>query len=190
MSNIGRDVGVDHKTVASYFSILEDTLVGFILEPFQNLFRKRLGQTPKFYFFDTGVCRALARVLQVELVPQTSAYGDAFEHFVILECYKLIQTFFPDYRMSYLITKDGAEVDLVVERPGLPLLLIEIKSSELVDDTQLSAVRGFSKELPGSIALCFSNERRHRSVEGVEILPWAEGIRRYFMPVSVSSKSN
>ena len=48
-SNIARDVGVDKKTIQSYFSILEDTLIGFYLEPYQNSFRKRLSQKPKFY---------------------------------------------------------------------------------------------------------------------------------------------
>ena len=35
-SNIARDVGVDDKTVFEYFLILEDTLLGFFLEPFQH----------------------------------------------------------------------------------------------------------------------------------------------------------
>src|SRR5262249_49338830 len=43
-SNIARDVGVDDKTVVSFFSLLEDTLVGFFLEPFHNSFRKRLSE--------------------------------------------------------------------------------------------------------------------------------------------------
>ena len=32
-ANIARDVGVDDKTIKSYYSILEDTLIGFFLEP-------------------------------------------------------------------------------------------------------------------------------------------------------------
>ncbi len=179
-SNIARDVGVDHKTVISYFSILEDTLVGFLLEPFQHSFRKRLGQTPKFYFFDTGVSRALARTVATTLVPRTNAYGDAFEHFVILECYKLVQTYYPDYRLSFIGTKDGGEVDLVVDRPGLPRLLIEIKSSGNVDSVDLGTLRGFAKDLPDSIPLCFCNELRARLSDGVEIFPWAEGISKFF----------
>ena len=50
-SNIARDTGMDGKTVRSYYEILEDTLVGFWLEPFQTSVRKRLKQSPKFYFF-------------------------------------------------------------------------------------------------------------------------------------------
>lgn len=48
-ANISRDVGVDenHKRI---FFVLEDTLIGFFLEPFHNSFRKRLVEKPKFYF--------------------------------------------------------------------------------------------------------------------------------------------
>ena len=48
LSNITRDVGIDHKTVASYFEILEDTLLGFMLEPWHASVRKRQRQAPKF----------------------------------------------------------------------------------------------------------------------------------------------
>lgn len=58
-ANIARDVGVDDKTIKKYFTLLEDTLLGFFLEPYQNSFRKRLSHKPKFYFFDSGVVRAL-----------------------------------------------------------------------------------------------------------------------------------
>jgi uncharacterized protein len=39
-----RDVGVDDKTVYNYFKILEDTLLGFFLEPYHRSVRKRPAQ--------------------------------------------------------------------------------------------------------------------------------------------------
>ena len=62
-AHIARDVGVDGKTIKEYFCILEDTMIGFFLEPFHHSFRKRLVEKPKFYFFDPGVVRSLARGL-------------------------------------------------------------------------------------------------------------------------------
>ena len=64
-ANIARDVGADPKTVISYFSILEDTLVGFLLPAFHRSIRKQQRTNPKFYFFDTGVKRSLDRTLDV-----------------------------------------------------------------------------------------------------------------------------
>ncbi len=84
-SKIAREVGASTPTVQTYFQVLEDTLVGFLLDPFHESIRKRQRGNPKFYFFDTGVQRALENTLTVELRPQTYAYGLAFEHFVINE---------------------------------------------------------------------------------------------------------
>lgn len=88
-ANIARDVGADDKTVKNYFSILEDTLLAFLIESYQHSFRKRLSAAPKFYFFDVGVTRALARMLGVTPQPGTSYYGDLFESFIVTECIKL-----------------------------------------------------------------------------------------------------
>ena len=56
-SSIARDVGVDFKTVQEYFSILEDTLVGFELPAFHLSVRKQQRQSPKFFLFDMGIKR-------------------------------------------------------------------------------------------------------------------------------------
>jgi predicted AAA+ superfamily ATPase len=179
-NNIAYDVGVDDKTVKSYFSILEDTLIGFFLEPFKNSFRKRLSLKPKFYYFDTGVARALARTLTVNLVSGTSMYGETFEHFVILECIKLASYFHPEFKFSYLKTKDDAEIDLIVERPGLPLLLIEIKSTTEVSKKNLSKFSALIRDFDNHQAVCFSNEKQNRKIDNIMIMPWQKGVKKFF----------
>jgi predicted AAA+ superfamily ATPase len=180
MSSIARDVGIDDKTVQSYFSILEDTLLGFLLEPFQHSFRKRLSQKPKFYFFDLGVTRALCGRLTLDVLPKTSAYGEAFEHFVILECHKLAAYHKEDYRFSYLRTKDDVEIDLIVERPGKPLLCIEIKSSERISPESIASFIHVTKEIPNCEAICICNDSIPQKIEHVLVLPWQEALKRYF----------
>ncbi len=182
-SNIAKDVGVDDKTVKEYFSILEDTLIGFILEPFHNSFRKRLAQRPKFYFFDPGVVRSLSRRLSVPLVPKTSAYGDAFEHFIILEFVRLASYFKPDYRFSYIHTAGDVEVDLVVERPGLPLLCVEIKSSEAIDEGDIGSFRRITNDIPNSEAIVVSCDRFLKRYDHVTCYPWQSALEHVFPEV-------
>ena len=55
-------------------------------------------EKPKFYFFDTGIVRALAHHLALPLLPSTSAYGRAFEHFLINECLRLASYYKKDYQ--------------------------------------------------------------------------------------------
>ena len=175
-ARISRDVGVDAKTVQSYFQILEDTLLAHILEPYHRSVRKRQSQSPRFYFFDTGVCRALSRTLNVPLNPGTYAYGRVFEHFVISEIFRRCAYLKNDYRLAYLRTKDGAELDLVIDRPGAPTALLEIKSSTRVDESDLRHLKGFHKAIPGSTAFCLSREPTPRLMEGVHMLPWEDGL--------------
>lgn len=179
-ANIARDVGVDDKTIKQYFSILEDTLMGFMLEPYVGSLRKRLHSKPKFYFFDTGVCRALTRMLSVPLKKHTSDYGNSFEHFIILECIRLASYYYPEYRFSYLKTKDDVEIDLIVERPGKKTLCIEIKSSDYVPEEKLSSFMTIVKDMENREAICLSQEPRPKKIGDIMVLPWMEGLRQYF----------
>jgi predicted AAA+ superfamily ATPase len=175
-TKISRDVGVDPKTVQSYFQILEDTLLAHILEPYHRSVRKRQSKSPRFYFIDTGVSRALSRTLNVPLNPGTYAYGRAFERLVIAEVFRRCASLKNDFRLSFLRTKDGAELDLIVERPGQSTVLIEIKSSSQVDETALRHLKSFRTAIPGSEAFCLSREAPARMVDGIRIMPWLEGL--------------
>ena len=155
-AKISRAIGVDIKTTQSFFSILEETLVGVLLPAYDRSLRKRQRTQPKFYFFDLGVKRALERTLEQDLHPRTWAFGQAFEHFIILEAIRLSSYFQPDWRFSYLRTKDDAEIDLIVDRPGRPTALIEIKSTDQVKKEDVATLRRFQKDMPNSQAYCFS----------------------------------
>lgn len=177
-SNIGRDAGVDTVTIQSYFQILEDTHLGFLLHPFHRSIRKRQRVNPKFYFFDTGVKRALEGTLTTGLVENTYGFGKAFEHLVILEVLRLNAYLEKDYRMSYLRTQEGAEIDLILERPGLPLVLVEIKSSRKVDERDIRTLHAFKKDLPPTTeAFCLSRDPIAKVIEGVRLLPWRAGLK-------------
>lgn len=179
-ANIAKDVGIDDKTVKEYFYVLEDTLIGFFLEAHHNSFRKRLSEKPKFYFFDTGVVRALSRRLSIPLSPKTTAYGDAFEHFVILEFIRLASYFKPDYRFSYMRTPSDVEIDLIVERPGQPLLCIEIKSSDEINESDISSFKRLTKDIPNCEAIVLSQHRFVKQYEHVTCYPWQQGLAEYF----------
>lgn len=181
-ANIARDVGVDDKTVKEYFSILEDSLVGFFLEPFHHSFRKRLSLKPKFYYFDVGVTRSLARQLTVPLTKSTTLYGEVFEHFIILECMKLSSYSRNDFRFSYLKTKDDLEVDLIVERPGKSLLFIEIKSSTAVRPEDINSFSNLTKDFGDCEAVCFSQDFFKKNFDHVSVYPWQIGIKLFFAP--------
>jgi predicted AAA+ superfamily ATPase len=175
-SKIAREVGASTPTVQTYFQILEDTLIGTIIEPFHESVRKRQRGNPKFYLFDTGVQRALSNTLQVELAPQTYAYGTTFEHFVVNEIVRLQAYAKKDYRLSYLRTKDGVEIDLVIERPGLKRALVEIKSTERVSDDDVRSLLNLGKDVRHSEAFCLSRDPNPKKIASVSCFPWQQGL--------------
>ena len=181
-SNIARDVGTSDTTVSKYYAILEDTLLGFFLHPFQHSFRKRLSKTPKFLFFDPGIVRALSNLSSIPLLESTSQYGDAFEHFIILQCKQLANYYRTDFQFSYLKTKDEVEIDLVVERPGEKILFIEIKSTERVQAHQLTALKTLSEDFGDCEAVCLSRDPYPKQVNHIRVLPWEPGIIEFFGP--------
>ncbi len=179
-SNIARDVGVDYKTVENYYSILEDTLLGFFVHAYSGSFRKQINQAPKFYFFDVGVTRSLARMLSVPAREKTNYYGDLFEHFIIIEIKKLIEYYQNEYRLSYLRTKTDMELDLIVDRPQQKKLLIEIKSTDDVQPDQLNNFSRLIEEFPNCEAICLSRDTHKKKIGEIMVWPWREGVCHFF----------
>src|SRR3990167_1799646 len=179
-ANIAKDVGVSDYTVQDYFSILEDTLLGYTLPGFQHSFRRRLNKKSKFYFFDTGVVRTLMRLIEIPLAENTYAFGDAFEHFIINQCIQLASYRHRNFRFSYLETKDDAEIDLVVERPGKPILFIEIKSSDNVEERHLATLKTLSRDFGECEAVCLSRDPYPKKIGDIIVYPWNTGVKKYF----------
>ena len=179
-SKIARDIGVDITTVQNYYSILEETLVGFYLRPYHTSIRKSQRLSPKFYLFDTGVCRALKGTLSIPLQSQTYDFGEAFEHFIILDIMKLAEYNRKNWKYFYLLTKDGAEIDLIIDRPGESTLCIEIKSSDRVTEMDIRNLISLGSDVPKSDLYCFSRDPIRKQIQNVLCLEWQKGIREIF----------
>lgn len=123
-ANLAGEVGLSHPTVKSHYQLLEDMFMGIMVPAFSGSTRKRLLSTPRFLFFDLGVRNAAAG-----LTPGTNMVrsnpGPLFEQWVGIELWKRLQ-YLGSGSLSYYRTKDGAEVDFVIEQRG-NLLPIEVK---------------------------------------------------------------
>lgn len=169
--NLAREIGIHSKTIKEYFAILEDTLLGFFLYPYTHSSRKRLISHPKFYFFDCGVVTTLRKSLTQELIKGTPNYGDAFEHFIMLEIKRLLDYYSREVRLSFFRTSDGAEVDLILEI-NQEIWAIEIKSSSSPRLADLRGLRSFMKDHPYKRAICVCQTPRPYLNENIEFLPW------------------
>jgi len=176
-SKIAADISTDPSNVKNYFEILEDTLLGFRLDAYHGSIRKRQRQSPKFYWFDTGVVRAIQRHLDMPVTSSTSYYGELFESFIINQIKTILEYSGKQFRLSFLLTKDGAEIDLIVERAGSKTLCIEIKSGTVVRREDFTNLRKLAADIPNSLSLCVYNGSQRLQYDQVKVLPWQEALQ-------------
>ena len=178
-SRIAREAGIDYKNSQRYFEILEDTLLGFHLPAFSMSIRKQQNKASKFYLFDLGVARALAGLLDVQVQPSTYSFGSCFEHFIIAEIYRLNEYFESHYKLSYFQSKDGLEIDLILQK-GYEKIFIEIKSKKRVLSNDLKNLKLIKKDIPKAKYFLFSLDKTMRKENGIFIVHWQEGLKQIF----------
>lgn len=179
-SKIARDCHTDPQMIERYFEILTDTMIGYYLDPFHESVRKRQSKKPKFFYFDLGVKRALEGTLTVDLIPSTSAFGEAFEHFFILECFRLNDYFKKDFKFSYIRTKDDVEIDLVIERPGKTKILIEIKSANDTSAMGFKNQSSLANSIQNSEFWIISQDPKEMKYKDYRTVYWKNALQELF----------
>lgn len=163
--NIAQDCGVSANTVSSYFEILEDTLIGFRVPAYTKATKRRLIQTPRFYYFDVGIVNHLLH--RRNLVRGTVEYGHAFEHLVMQELYAWLSYKESRERLSFWRTHTGLEVDAII---GDARIGIEIKPVEEVSPRHLKGLKAFAEEYPSARTIIVSLDPINRRMGNVECL--------------------
>jgi predicted AAA+ superfamily ATPase len=171
-SRISRQAGITVPTVKSHYQLLEDMFIGFRVPGFSGSSRRSLLATDRFFFFDLGIRHAAA-----DLEPSPAAVamdpGPLFEQWVGIEIWKRLQ-YLGTGTLSYLRTKDGAEVDFVIER-GRALTPVEVKWTERPSLADARHLRGFLDEHPRTAARGFIVCRCHTPLaldDRITAIPW------------------
>jgi uncharacterized protein len=166
-TNVARETGVSAKVVRSYFQILEDTLLGFRLQPWRRADTRRLIETEKFYLFDIGVTNYLA---QRKPAPNTPEFGKSFEHFILMEL-KAYQAYRnPELLLHYWRTSSGQEVDFIL---GDMEVAIEIKSSNRVYSSDCKGLNALAETNAIKRRILVSFEKEPKIIEGnIACFPW------------------
>lgn len=177
LSAVGRDAMLATRTVQEYYRVLEDTLLGFRLEPWRASPRARMVGHPKFYLFDTGVTNAIHRRLSEP--PDPVLRGRLFEQFVVLESLRLLDYAQSEARLYFWRTHSGAEVDLLVEKHGKLRLAVEIKSGKSVRGADVMGLRSFAEAHPEIPRAVVAPVRAPYTIDPkIDVLPAAEYLAR------------
>jgi predicted AAA+ superfamily ATPase len=97
-TNVANDAQVPRQTVRLWFQILVDTMLGYELSSYTSTVKRKAVETAKFYFFDIGVVRTLRHLPPV--LPESSDFGEFFEHYLFMELKAWIDYRKPSSRLS------------------------------------------------------------------------------------------
>ena len=173
VAEVARDVGVDRKTAAGYFDLLEDLLIAARVPIFTRRAKRRLTTHPKFFLFDAGVYRTIRPRGPLDSPEEID--GAALETLVYQELRAHLAYRALDLGLYTWRTASGAEVDFVAYG-GDGLFAFEVKRSRRVRRADLHGLKQFRADYPTArCVLLFGGERpEHR--DGIELVPVAEAL--------------
>jgi len=144
LSAISKEAGLSAPTIKNYYQLLEDMFIGFSVPAYSGSPRKSALSTPRFFFFDTGVKNAAASYpLRTDLVE--SIGGSLLEQWVGAELHRRLG-YLDSGNLSYFRTKDGVEIDFIVEFGG-SIIPIEVKWTDHPSLRDARHLEVFLKEL-------------------------------------------
>lgn len=165
-TNIAQECGVDAKTVKEYFSILVETLIGYMIPAFTRTVKRRLNQAPRFYYFDVSIPNYLLH--RHAMQPGSADFGHAFEHLMIQEMIAYLGYHDLDNSLTYWHTYTGYEVDAVL---GNAEVAVEFKSCTEVQSKHLRGLKAFKEEHPTARLIIVSLDVSPRILHDVEVMP-------------------
>jgi len=126
-SSVAKDSGVKSVTVNEWTSVLERTELLYLLPPIESNLNKRLIKSPKIYFLDTGLAVRLQGWIDFHPLLSSPQAGPLFETLVLAEIVKFIRNFGKNWKVSMWRTKEGEEVDFIIENESGEILAIDAK---------------------------------------------------------------
>jgi predicted AAA+ superfamily ATPase len=173
VASVARDAGLDRKTAAGYFELLDDLLVAARVPIFTRKARRRMTTHSRFFFFDVGIYRALRPSGPLDRPEEID--GAALETLVFQELRAHIAYRELDLDLFTWRTSSGREVDFVAYG-GDGFHGIEVKRSRLVRPADLSGLRAFLDDYPMARAVLLYGGDRREQRNGIELLPIAEAL--------------
>ena len=171
ITNVARECEVPFQAAKDFFSILEDTMLGFFIPSYSSKLRVREKKHKKFYLIDPGLARAFTgNVGSVS----SEEKGFLFEGLIaqILRVYKDYYSLYDEmFYWSPAETKK-TEVDFLLQKEG-KFTAIEVKSSSQVSSQDYKGLKAIETlpNLKRRIVVYLGNYPR-RTKEDIDIWPF------------------
>lgn len=168
LSGLAGEVGVDSKTIKDWVSILETMHLIVLVQPYSSNLSSRLVKSPKIYFTDTGLACRLQGWTSAKPILTSPQQGHLFENLVFSEIFKMNINFQLGIKIFHWRSRDGEEVDFLLELGPKNFLFIEAKvtarSGKPIED--FPQIKKIFKSTPPPIIQCHQHGTQvlHRNV--------------------------
>lgn len=166
LASIARDLAVAPATLKRYLDILQALFIVFTVHPWHRNIGRAILQTPKVYFFDTGLVHG----------DQGVRMENAVAGMLLKQAHFLQDSAGREVGLHYIRTKDGTEVDFAFSEAGELRQLIECK---LGDNKPHRALARFAEQFSGveAVQLVY-NLRQEEFRNGISITDAAYWLAR------------
>lgn len=182
-SQLGGQVGLDHKTASKYVAVFEQMYLMQRMSAWAGNRLSGLLKTPKLHFLDSGLLSALVEFS--DPMRQRMLFGHLLESFVYAELRKQMSWADGEYALFYFRDKNQNEVDFVIENGAGEIVGVEVKASASVAASDLSGLKKLAALAPSQFSAGFV------LYDGTETLPlgYAEGKPLWAIPISTLIES-
>lgn len=176
VDDLARDARLPHSTARRYLDILEAAYLVLRIPAWSTNRTQRLVSAPKCYVADSGLCSHLLGADPDALASPGSDAGPVIETFALLEIRKQMGWSQEQIALHHLRTKDGTEVDAVLETRAGRIAGVEVKLGATVSERDFRGLRWLSARTGSAFArgvVLYSGERALSFGESLWALPFA-----------------
>lgn len=159
-SQVGRSLDISEKAIRDYLQIAEGSYIWRNTPSYEKSTSKSVVKMPKGNIRDSGLANFIQGMTKREQLLNYPNVGAAFEAFISEEIIKGIQaTEIVNWNHYYFRTRNGAEIDMILEGP-FGTLPIEIKFGSAIKQRQIQTLKNFvyKNNLPLGIVINNSDD--------------------------------
>lgn len=173
-SKLAKAAKISRHACARYFEVLEDTLIGQRLYPFEPCIKSAdLVKHPKFYLFDPGIYNGMIGNFSAT----QDRRGILAEQLIFSQLVHSAHAFEKDIELSTFRTRGGMEIDFIA-KIGQTIFAIEVKSSDNLFESDVKHLKAFKTYYSKKYQpLLFHLGNSKKKIDGIWCLPWQEGLQ-------------
>lgn len=175
ISAVARDCGISRTTVEGYVDILRDLLLADVLPVFKKRAKRELVSHGKFYFFDTGVWRAIRPKGPLDRPAEID--GGSLEGLVYQHLKAGLARDGVRNGLYFWRTQGGTEVDFVVYAENR-FLAIEVKNTARIQPRDVSGLLAFQQDYPEATPMLVYRGPEEIMFKGVRLVPAETFLKR------------